>query len=225
MNTSGPLDSVYCTDEDVCVRATGDFAQLAPAWQSLAAGTDGAFDPADRWTLTSTTVDFGAQGVKPGHVCVLTLRGAFAPSGEAFAVGAVAGNACTLRRVGKPAGVGQPPAPAPGLAGVSFSVATLDPQIEEASYAVNNLEGIDPDLPWATQERLKDARELREFTVLTVLERQYAENVQGKDGAFALRLAQVSAQLVGVKARLVLKWGPKGESKSPTTFLSGRVGR
>ena len=34
---------VYATDEDILVRASGDFMTLAPSWQCMAKGTDGFF--------------------------------------------------------------------------------------------------------------------------------------------------------------------------------------
>ena len=64
-------DPIYATDEDIALRATADFAILCPRDQKLAAGSDGSFDPSDRWTLQSASVDFSAQGVLPGQVVQL----------------------------------------------------------------------------------------------------------------------------------------------------------
>ena len=42
-NLPDPTSPVYCTDEDLAVRAGGDWFLLCPAWQQMAAGTDGVF--------------------------------------------------------------------------------------------------------------------------------------------------------------------------------------
>lgn len=224
---SGPaqLATVYCTDEDVAVRACGNFPQLAPAWQTLAKGTDGAFSTLDPWTLTSVTVDFAACGISAGHVVVLKKTGTFSASGDQFAVAAASGNSLTLRRVGKGAGVGQPPAPAGGLSGVTFSCATMDPQIEDASYEVNQEMGIDPGTLAKTPGDLYDLRQLRQLTVLTVLERVYADNVQGPNTAFALQYKQVCDALDRLRAKAVVGWGAHGLGRNPTTVFSGRTSR
>src|SRR4051794_19838920 len=119
------LSTPYATDEDVALRASADFAILCPKDQCLASGRDGGFT-GDRWTLSSPTVDFLANGLTPGHVVRLTQPvNLFKPPGEAFVVVSVAPNAVTLRRKGQPAGVGQPAAPVEGASNVEFAVTTL----------------------------------------------------------------------------------------------------
>src|SRR5262245_5648288 len=125
---------VYATDEDIAVRAGGDFILLAPPWQQMAAGTDGVFASGAPWVLTSASVDFQANGVQPNQVVLLSApRTSFPGGGRLLAIDSVASGAITLRRLHKELNVGQPPAPAAGLTSVAFSVTTLDPQIEEAS--------------------------------------------------------------------------------------------
>ena len=63
---------VYCTDEDILVRAGGDFIMLCPPWQQMAAGTDGVFAPGTPWVLNSASVNFAANGVSPNQVAWLT---------------------------------------------------------------------------------------------------------------------------------------------------------
>ncbi len=129
---------VYCTDEDIAVRASGDWFLLAPAWQQMAAGTDGYFNSGSPWVLNSTAVSFTSNGVNPNQVVQLSGPKANFPgsSGQLFAIDSVSGNSVTLRRLHKDLNVGQPPAPAAGLTGVTFTINTLDPQIEEASFDI-----------------------------------------------------------------------------------------
>src|SRR5689334_649872 len=105
-----PLTTVYATDEDVALAAAADFAILCPKDQRLAAGSDGYFNPADRWTLRSTAVDFAAQGLAAGQIVQLIPPSAsLRQSAEMLVVSSVAPYAVTLRRKGQPLGVGQPP--------------------------------------------------------------------------------------------------------------------
>src|SRR4051794_18663923 len=118
-----PLTQPYCTDEDIALRALADYPVICPDSQKLAHGTDGAFAAAAPWTLTSQGVDFAGYGVHAGNVVHLTQpRSVYRNEGELFAVAAVAAGAVTLRRLGKPSGIGQPPAPAAGLTAVAFTV-------------------------------------------------------------------------------------------------------
>ena len=48
----------YATDEDIVLRAPADFGRLCPADQKIAAGSDGAFSPGARWTLTCPSAAF-----------------------------------------------------------------------------------------------------------------------------------------------------------------------
>jgi hypothetical protein len=162
-------ETVYATDEDVALRASADFGMLCPKDQRLASGTDGAFDPSDRWALVSGTVDFAAQGVEPGQVVQLVGPvGVIRPPGESLVVESVAPGSVRLRRKGQASGVGQPPAPAEGLVGVEFVITTLGPQIESASFDLDRRFGIGRRL-----SELADPREVRDAVVLTVLPRQY----------------------------------------------------
>jgi hypothetical protein len=217
------LATVYCCDEDVAIRAPGDFRDLIPDGATLAAGSDGAFAPTDRWTLNSPTADFTAQGVRPGHVCqLLRPTASFGDEGELLAVQAVAGPSLTLRRLGQPAGIGQPPAPAAGLGGVRFLVASLDPQIEEASYDLNQRYAIDEAIPDSAPALLARERELRQLCVLTVLARQYQAESREKDDTYARKGTDLEAERQGMLSRVQVHWDrPPGETLPEVASVFG----
>lgn len=224
MSAPATLGQVYCTDEDLALRAPQDFAALAPV--RLAGGVDGTFSGASPWVLASASVDFLACGIPAGSTVVrLTKQGTFAAPGELFAVDQVGAGSATLRRLGFPPGVGIPPAPAAGLAGVSFEVRTFANAIDTASYDANKFFGIDPNVPSKDPARLYDARELQQFTVLTVLRRAYIAAAKAKSEDFALKLADVSGELDDLRSRLIVHWGPQGQGDAPNSVFSARLRR
>ncbi len=226
MSESEYLTTVYACDEHVAVRSSGDFAVLAPDWQKAAYGVDGAFAPADRWTLTSASVDFEAAGVRRGHVVSLRKpASAFKGAGELLAVESASGAAVSLRRIGAKPGAGAPPAPASGVTGVEFAIATLDPQIEEASFELNRRFNIDPDVGGRRPTDLYDLRDLRQACVLSVLIRRYAAETRGEQGDFALKLQQAQRELSELLARLDLRWGCSGSDEQSTSLFSTRIVR
>jgi hypothetical protein len=217
------LSVVFCTDEDIAIRAPGDYRDLLPDGATLAAGADGSFAAGDRWTLTSPTADFTVQGVRPGHVCqLLRPTASFGDEGELLAVESVAGPSLTLRRLGQPAGIGQPPAPAAGLGGVRFLVASLDPQIEEASYDLNQRYGVDEQIPDSAPALLARERELRQLCVLTVLARQYQAESREKDDTFARKGTDLEAERQGMLSRVQVHWDrPPGETLPEVASVFG----
>jgi hypothetical protein len=220
------LAVVYATDENLAVRAGGDFAMLCPDWQKLAAGTDGLFASGSPWSLSCAGVNFNAAGVVAGHVVSLRKpTTVFKGSGELLAVDAVAGNNVTLRRLGCNPGLGQPPAPVAGLTAVEFQIATLDPQIDEASFELNRRFSIDPKVPGRTPADVYDLRDLRQACVLTVLAQRYAAETRSTQGDFALKLTQVRQDLAEVLARLQLRWGCGGGDSHSTNWFSTRLVR
>ncbi len=226
MSQPDRLSTVYASDEDVAVRATGDFAVLAPAWQKAAQGADGAFAPGSPWTLVSESVDFATAGVRAGHVVQLRKPASvFKGAGELFAVARAQGRSLVLRRIGAGEGLGAPPAPASGLVGVEFLIATLDPQIDEASFDLNRRFNIDPALPGRTPSDLRDVRELRQACVLGVLAQRYAAETRGGEGDFALKLANARAELSEALARLELRWGSGPSDRSSSSYFSTRIVR
>ena len=60
--TTTPL---FACDENVAVRAGGDFLVLTPPWQVGSAGCDGIFAANVPWVLTSALVNFATNGVSP----------------------------------------------------------------------------------------------------------------------------------------------------------------
>lgn len=223
---------IYATDEDIALRASADFAILCPRDQTLAAGLDGVFDPSDRWSLQSASVDFTAQGVLPGQVVqLLGPASAFRAPGEALIVVAANGHIVTLRRKGQPAGVGQPPAPASGLVGVEYLIGTLAPQIQSASVEVNLRVGVSALIPGRTVADLFDPIELRDAVVLTTLQRQYRDMSREANGAnldaLAAKAVAVRSDLDDLLARTIIHWktaaGPIGDV--PSMPFSARITR
>ncbi len=225
MSEPDRLSIVYASDEDVAVRATGDFAVLAPDWQKAAFGIDGSFAAGDPWTLASATVDFEAAGVRPGHVVSLRKPNTiFKGAGELLAVASAAGKALTLRRIGARVGEGSPPAPLAGVSGVEFHITTLAPQIEEASFELNRRFGIDPRVPGRSPDSLLDRRELRAACVLTVLAQRYSAETRGGEGDFPLKITRVHQELSESLARLEVRWKSAMGSGSSSMF-STRIER
>lgn len=213
---------LYATDEDIKVRCSGDFDMLAPADQSLAAGTDGAINVSSPWVLNSVSANFAASGLTAGNVISLKLT-VHGPATH-FAVVSVTTNATTFRRVGMLASQGQPPVIA-NVTGLTYSVQTFRAQIEDASYDLNRRFGINDDFADRQASYLYDARELRQACVLTVLMRQYATESRTKDGDFASKLTVVSRELDDVLARISVKFGSLGQGSEPVNRFSMRVRR
>ena len=220
------LATVYATDENIAIRASGDFTMLCPDWQKLAFGTDGTFAAGAPWVLTSATVDFAAAGVTAQHVVLLRKPSTvFKGSGELLAVDSATDSGVVLRRLGSNLNLGQPPAPAEGLTGVEFLIASLDPQIDEASFDLNRRFSIDPNVAGRSPADVYDLRDLRQACVLTVLAQRYAAETRTDHGDFALKLTQVRQELSEVLARLTLRWGGSGTDRQSTNWFSTRLAR
>ena len=204
------LTTVYATDEAVSLRAPADFALLCPRDQVLAAGTDGVFDPSDRWTMFSPSVNFSLQGVAPGQVVqLLGPITIFRPPGDVLIVDSVAQGSIVLRRKGQAAGVGQPPSPPSGGIGVEFLIATLGPQIENASYDLNRRFGIDDLIAGRRSSDLYDLREVREAAVLTVLQERYLDlsrDCDATNSPLASKAEAIQHELEALLARAVVHW-------------------
>lgn len=224
-NATGFLSTVYATDEHVAIRARGDFVTLCPDWQTTASGADGVIDALAPWTLTSASVDFAAQGVQAGNVILLSRPAATFPGGgQLFAVDAVDAGTLTLRRIGQPTGVGQPPAPA-GVADVVFKIPTMAAQIEEASFQLNAKWSIDENLARRAPSLVYDLRVLRRACVLHVLYDAYSSEIRGKDGDFPVKLQQIANELREVNGLIQIRWGSNGEQAPSTTLFGGRLVR
>jgi hypothetical protein len=217
---------VYATDEDIAVRAGGDFTILCPQWQMMAQGTDGVFLAGSPWQLSSESVDFEANGVEPNQViCLTSPKSVYPGSGALLAIDSVAGNSIVLRRLYKDLNVGQPPAATSGLSGVTFTINTLDPQSEEASFAIKRRFGIDEQIAERTSSWIYDLQDLRLATVLTVLQDRYTAETRSDHGDFALKIKRISQQLENVVARVEVRWGPMGNSAEPSTIFNCKLSR
>jgi hypothetical protein len=221
-----PPAALYCTDEDIAVRAMGDYPAIVPASQLLAHATDGVFLSGNRWWLTSATADLYGAGVHAGNVVWLTRPAAwFGPQGELFAVDAVGLGGVLLRRLGRKQFVGQPPAPAAGLTGVEFRVLTFDPQIETATFEINELYGIDPTVPELSAARLTNPRQLQQLCALWVLERAYGLQMKRREEDFALKHAQIEEELEDLRSRVVVRRGPHGSEAASSGPWHARIRR
>jgi hypothetical protein len=213
---------VYATDEDIAVRAGGDFIMLCPSWQQMAYGTDGYFAPGLQWVLNSTAIDFATNNQV---VWLSQPKSQFPGGGTLLAIDSVAGTSITLRRLHKDLNVGQPPAPAGGLSGVTFTINTLDPQVEEASFDIKRRFGIDENLVQRTSAWIYDLRDLRMATVLSVLLARYTQESRSEKGDFPRKLSQIKVELDLVLDRVQVRWGPLGNSQEPSTLFSCKISR
>jgi len=217
---------LYATDEDIAVRAGGDWFLLCPGWQQMAFGTDGSFTNGTPWVLNSTAVNFASNGVNPNQVVQLSAPKAnFPGSGQLFAIDSVSGSSITLRRLHKDLNVGQPPSPTAGLTGVTFTINTLDPQIEEASFEIKRRFGIDENITYRQSSWVYDLRDLRMATVLTVLRDRYVQEARGDKGDFPRKINLIKTELEIVLDRVQVRWGPLGNSAEPTTLFSCKISR
>lgn len=224
----GLVATLYCTDEQIAVRCGPDFAALCPESQLVARGSDGSFAAADPWTLTSPSNDFGVQGVAVGSVVHLRRpTAAFGGSGVLLGVAAIAGTSVTLRRLGLPAARGLAPAPAAGIAGVEFAVATFAPQIEEATYDLNQRYTIDAARAGRSPAGLADVRQLRRACVAMVLIDRYSDMSRPVQGEYAAKLAALKDELGELQAKLALRWSlsPLAGEAAVSTWFSTRVVR
>jgi hypothetical protein len=217
---------VYCSDEDIAVRAGGDFVTLCPSWQQMAAGTDGFFTAGSPWVLNSTLTNFEANGVHPNQVVSLTApKTQYPGGGQLLAIDSVSGTSVTLRRLHKDLNAGQPPAPAAGLTNVTFTINTLDPQIEEASFDIKRRFGIDERIVSRGSFWIYDLRDLRMVTVLEVLLARYAQETRADKGDFKNKIMTLKASLGVYLDRVQVRWGPFGNSEEPTTLFSCKLSR
>jgi hypothetical protein len=216
----------YCTDEDIVVRCSGDFTALCPPWQVMAAGTDGAFTAGVPWVLNSTAVNFQTNGVSPNQIVWLTgPKSTYPGGGQLLAIDSVSGSSITLRRPYKALNVGQPPAPAAGLTGITFTINTLDPQTANASFDIKRRFGIDENIPGRTSSWVYDLQDLRMATVLSVLRDRYIQEARTDRGDFARKAKQIQVDLQLVLDRVQVRWGPLGNSSEPATIFSCKVSR
>jgi hypothetical protein len=212
----------WCTDEDLALRAAGDFAILCPKDQALARGNDGAFSANDLWTLTSASTNFVAQGVSPGNVVQLSKQGVFQGT-ELFGVAAVGPLGVTLKRKGLAQNVGLPPAQSGGISTVSFAVLTLQPQIMRATFDMNQRYGIDDLIAGRRSSELYDAQEVLDATALLVLWRAYEEmarNSGERSDHFAAQAKNYRQDYLNLLGRVEVHWKSGGILDESSVFDS-----
>src|SRR5262245_31103195 len=191
-NLPAQTTPVFATDEDILVKASGDFVTLAPAWQCMARGSDGVFANGQPWVLTSASVNFTTNGVQPNQVVALTgPKPQYPGGGDLLAIDSVSGSSITLRRPHKELNVGQPPAPSGGLTGVVVSILTYDPQIEEATFDIKRRFAIDENTPFRASSWVYDLRDLRMLTVLTVIYDRYTAELRSDRGDWQRKMGHI----------------------------------
>jgi hypothetical protein len=226
-----PLAIRYCTDEDIAVRAFGDFGELIPRDQVKAAAEDGVI-PASLWSLTSASMNFGTREVAEGDM--VRLYGArnsdaatrFGPlsSGSWFAVNSVAGTTIGLRRKGMPAGIGEPAGGPAELSSVGFQVVTLRPQIEKASREINRKFGIDDAFVNQGAADIYDVDALRDACELMVLYRLYLAGSRMDKDDWKIKALGFKEELEAAMSALNVQWGDDGLDRT-TSINFGRVAR
>lgn len=231
---------LWCSDEDISIRCGSDYAALIPESQMLAEGSDGVFSSDDPWTLASVSNDFAAQlpalwtmasvsdsgalslsSSRAGFIC--WLRKPFPGDGRLLATATTSSAGLTLRRLGMGSNSGQAPAPAAGLQGVRFQVASFYPQIEEATYRINCRWGIDPSLPGRMPSDLGDVRPLRRLCVAYVLLDRYTDESRG-EGDYAAKVEMLRREIDELEGQLQLRWGTQPSSRR-TNWFSTRIVR
>jgi hypothetical protein len=201
---------LYATDEDLAIRAPSDFALLCPKDQCVATADDGYFAINDPWTIRSITVNFASRAVEVGQIVQLLAPSShFKPPGEHFAIAELGDNWVRLRRKGMKKNEGQPPLSGGSLSGIEFMIASMNPQIESASYELNRIYGIDDLVAGRRRSDLYDPREVRDAVVLRVLERQYralsSAGVGSRD-TFGSKADAMKQELDELLARVVVHW-------------------
>jgi hypothetical protein len=222
---------VFASDEDVYVRCTGDYGIIAPPSQMLAQGIDGVFEPNAPWILSSASNNFQSQGVAAQNIIWLQGPAAnFRGTGIFMAVDSATGNQITLRRPMHPLFMGMPPAPVAGITGVTFTIQTLYPQIEEASYYLKQTFMIDESIAyrssWWIYKGTEDAyRVLKRLCILRVLIDRYTAEVREERGDFEMKRRQFGIEYKDVFGGVQVRWGSFGNSAEPTGALSTKISR
>jgi hypothetical protein len=123
-----PFLNLFCTDEDVAIKAPGDYPGLVPSHQRAAFGTGASL--AD-WILTATE-DLEAIGLSPGHVVRLTRTTQDALA-DLVGVVSVTGMAATLCRLGELDETTGPAPVFPDGASITYDARTVRPQIVQVT--------------------------------------------------------------------------------------------
>ncbi len=189
------------------------------------------------WTLTSTSIDFAAQGLASQNIIQLTgPRPYFSGiGGRFFAADTVSPNTVTLRVPMKAPGVGQPPTanPVPPggiVTGVQFVCNTFQSLIEDASFDLKSRFGIDENIQYRssmfTYVGAEDPyRDVRAACVLQVLLKAYRAEVRDDKGDWALKITRTEREYSEVLDRVQIRWGIFGTSAPPSTIFNCKLSR
>lgn len=222
---SSRLSIVYATDEDVFVVGGADWSVIVPRTNRYAAGTDGAFAAGSPWTLTSASSAFASQGVAAGMIVELKGPTTTYNPPQYLAVETVGATTLVLRRPGAALNEGLGPGPSAGLTGVTFTIQSLKPQIENAAFELNERYSVDPKLSGRKPADIYDQRIFRRLTALWVLYQQYANLTRAKTGDFADKIDFYRAEYEASLATATLRWGPTGNDQPPTNKFGMRLAR
>jgi hypothetical protein len=203
----------YCSDEDIAIKALGDYATLMSRAMRLAYGADGVFVSGNRWLLKSASNDFAAQGVPEGAVCTISINGK-RENEVIYAAASASAEGLTLRHLGLPAGVGLPPAPIAGATNVAFDVKTCLPSIAEQTRILNQLYRV-PAL-----NSLQVASDFKRACVLLVLidlfGTQTREGENGDDN-WGRKMRSASDELTALYTTLDRTYGLPAQARRPST--------
>lgn len=166
---------LYATDEDIAIRASADYPLLCPRDQVIALGGDALFSSTDPWLLTSPTISFEEAGAVSGNLLQLTSDIDSNSLSLMYAIGSVAGNSLRLRQKGQPTDIGQPPQNPTDGSTFAFQIATLTPQICQASSDLNQRLGLIDNALTGLTPLAVNSRQLKDAAVLLVLQRQYLQ--------------------------------------------------
>jgi hypothetical protein len=219
---------LYATDEDILVKASGDYMTLVPPWQCMARGSDGFFSADDPWTFYSVSTNFGAQSILPNMVLSLSgPKSAYPGGGDLLAIDSVSsdGTNLSLRRPYLDLGIGYPPGPAAGLSGITFNISTFNPQIANATFDIKRMFGIDENITFRDSSWIYDLQDLRMATVLSVLYDRYTAELRSDRGDWLRKMGHMKNQKTEIIDRVQVRWGPYGNSASPTTIFSCKISR
>jgi hypothetical protein len=219
------VDITYAVDEDLYVVGGGDFAVIVPRSNRMAAGSDGVFAANAPWVLSSASNAFISQGLAAGMMVEIKGPTTTYNPPQFLAIETVAANSLTLRRPGSPTGEGLGPGPAAGLTGVTFTVHTLKPQIENAAFELNRRWSVDPRLSGRKPVDLYEPRVFRRLTALWVLYQQYGNLNRAKTGDFADKVAFYKHEFDEALASCTVEWGASGDDQPATTRFSTRLSR
>ena len=108
---------------------------------------------------------------------------------------------------------------------MTFTINTLDPQIEEASFDIKCRFGIDENIAYRSSSWIYDQRDLRMATVLTVFSPATSRRPGATTATGPRKIELIKTELDVVLDRVQVRWGPLGNSAEPATIFSCKISR